>query len=148
VARDSTVERRILGNGDLEVSVLGLGCLSFSDYYGTVDAVGVEEARGLIDRPAALDVTLLDTAAMWGRSEALVGYAVKGGQDDWVIASKFSIVFDDRDRANGMALLRMRSWMIRPAASMTRPAVDLHRCEADPVADKRPSAEHVNAGAN
>jgi len=41
-------------------SALGLGCLSFSDYYGAAEAVGVVAARDLIDHAVALGVTLLD----------------------------------------------------------------------------------------
>ncbi len=95
------MKTRTLGTGGLQVSALGLGCLSFSDYYGATGAVGAEEARRLIDQAAALGVTLLDTAAMYGRSEALVGYAVKERQNDWVIATKFGMLLDDRGRATG-----------------------------------------------
>ena len=93
------METRILGTGGLRVSALGLGCLSFSDYYGAAGAVGAEDARRLIDQAAALGVTLLDTAAMYGRSEAFVGYAVKGRRNAWVIATKFGMLLDDRGRA-------------------------------------------------
>ena len=95
------MKTRTLGTGGLQVSALGLGCLSFSDYYGATGAVGAEEARRLIDHAAALGVTLLDTAAMYGRSEALVSYAVKERQNDWVIATKFGMLLDDRGRATG-----------------------------------------------
>lgn len=95
------METRSLGTSGLQVSALGLGCLSLSDYYGAAGAVVADDARRLIDRAGALGVTLLDTAAMYGRSETLVGYAVKGCRSEWVIATKFGIILDDRGRAIG-----------------------------------------------
>ena len=95
------METRSLGKSGLQVSALGLGCLSFSDYYGAAGAVGARDARRLIDHARGLGVTLLDTAAMYGPSETLVGYAVKGRRSDWVIATKFGMILDNGGRATG-----------------------------------------------
>jgi aryl-alcohol dehydrogenase-like predicted oxidoreductase len=102
------VETRSLGKSGLQVSALGLGCLSFSDYYGAAGAVGARDARRLIDHARGLGVTLLDTAAMYGPSETLVGYAVKGRRSDWVIATKFGMILDNSGRATGTDASRLR----------------------------------------
>ncbi|MCI3220690.1 aldo/keto reductase [Streptomyces sp. NP-1717] len=79
--------------GDLKVSPLGLGCMGMSAFYGTTD-----EAEGIrtIQRALELGVTFLDTAQVYGplTNESLVGRAVKGHRDEYVIATKFNLRMD------------------------------------------------------
>ncbi|MEU6841862.1 aldo/keto reductase [Streptomyces sp. NPDC046716] len=79
---------------DLTVSPLGLGCMGMSAFYGTTD-----EAEGIrtIQRALELGVTFLDTAQIYGplTNESLVGRAVKGHRDEYVIATKFNLRMDD-----------------------------------------------------
>ena len=86
MADDEAVPTRKLGK--VEVSAIGLGCMSFSGVYGPSDD---EQAIGVIQ--AALDrgITLLDTADMygWGHNEELVGRAIKGRRQQVVLATKF-----------------------------------------------------------
>ncbi|MCW2774281.1 MAG: aldo/keto reductase, partial [Nocardioides sp.] len=67
------METRTLGAG-LEVSAIGLGCMSMSGTYGTDfdDA----ESRATLHRAVDLGVTLFDTADVYGpfANEALVGH--------------------------------------------------------------------------
>ncbi|NEA43613.1 aldo/keto reductase [Streptomyces sp. SID11385] len=80
--------------GDLEVSPLGLGCMGMSAFYGTADEKeGIETIR----RARELGVNFLDTAQMYGplTNESLVGRAVKGHRDEYVIATKFNLRMDD-----------------------------------------------------
>jgi aryl-alcohol dehydrogenase-like predicted oxidoreductase len=85
------VEQRTLGTQGLEVSALGLGCMGMSDFYGTAEERDEREAIATIDRAAELGVTMLDTADMYGpfTNEALVGKALIGRRDQYVIATKF-----------------------------------------------------------
>ncbi|MFJ5088817.1 aldo/keto reductase [Streptomyces sp. NPDC088674] len=80
--------------GDLEVSPLGLGCMGMSAFYGTTDE---KEGIETIHRALELGVDFLDTAQMYGplTNESLVGRAVKGHRDDYVIATKFNLRMDD-----------------------------------------------------
>ena len=81
------MERRKLGS--LEVSALGLGCMGMSAFYGSADEA---EAIATIRRALELGIGFLDTAQLYGpmTNEELVGRAVKGRRDDYVIATKFS----------------------------------------------------------
>lgn len=82
---------RPLGDSDLLVSAVGLGCNNVGR-----PGAATEDQRGT-DRVlhAAIDhgITLLDTAEMYGyehgRSEAMMGAALVGRRDKVVIASKF-----------------------------------------------------------
>ena len=82
------METRKLGNEGLEVSELGLGCMGMSEFYGTADE---GEAIATIDHALELGVTFLDTADMYGpfTNEELVGKAIAGRRDEFVIATKF-----------------------------------------------------------
>ena len=83
------MERRTLGQG-LEVSALGLGCMGMSAFYGSTDE---DEAVATIQRTLDLGIDFLDTAEMYGpfENEKLVGKAVAGRRDEYVIATKFGV---------------------------------------------------------
>ncbi|MFH9399541.1 aldo/keto reductase [Streptomyces sp. NPDC017638] len=86
------MEKRSLGT--LRVSALGLGCMGMSAFYGSADrAEGIATIRRALD----LGIDFLDTAQMYGplTNESLVGEAVKGHRDEYVIATKFNYRMDD-----------------------------------------------------
>jgi aryl-alcohol dehydrogenase-like predicted oxidoreductase len=83
------METRRLGRGGPVVGAIGLGAMGFAGFYGPSD-----DAGGVLAIRRALDVgiTLIDTAEAYGggRSEELVGTAVRGRRDEAVIATKAS----------------------------------------------------------
>jgi aryl-alcohol dehydrogenase-like predicted oxidoreductase len=80
------MEQRRLG--DLTVSAEGLGCMGMSFAYGTTDEA---ESIATIHRARELGINFLDTAEVYGpyKNEELVGKAIAGQRDDYVIATKF-----------------------------------------------------------
>lgn len=92
------MERRILGQG-LEVSKLGLGCMSISGAYGP--RLSQAEASRLLRSAFDMGVTFFDTAEMYGpyTSEELVGAALEPIRDEVVIATKFGFRIEPKTGA-------------------------------------------------
>jgi aryl-alcohol dehydrogenase-like predicted oxidoreductase len=81
------MQYRQLGQG-LRVSAIGLGCSGMSADYGVPDDV---ESIATIHRCVDLGITMLDTSDAYaaGVNEELVGQAIKGKRDKFLITSKF-----------------------------------------------------------
>src|SRR5256885_16247062 len=82
---------RKLGKNGLNVSAIGLGCMSMSQAYGARDD---EESIRAIHRALELGVTFFDTAAIYGEghNETLVGRALGARRKDGVLATKCGII--------------------------------------------------------
>ncbi len=83
------MQKRKLGNCNLEVSAIGLGCMGMSFGYGP--AMDKEEAISLIRSAVERGVTFFDTAEVYGplTNEELVGEALAPFREQVVIATKF-----------------------------------------------------------
>src|SRR6202142_1241768 len=86
------MQKRKLGN--LEVSAIGLGCMSMSFGYGP--AGDRQEMISLIRSAVEQGVTFFDTAEVYGpfTNEELVGEAVAPFRQRVVIATKFGFKLD------------------------------------------------------
>ena len=84
------MQQRRLGSQGLEVSQLGLGCMSMSEFYGPRDDA---ESVATLHRALDLGVTFFDTANAYGPylNEGLVGRALGDRRDRVVLATKFGI---------------------------------------------------------
>ena len=88
------MQKRKLGNSNLEVSALGLGCMGLSFGYGP--AVDKNDAISLIRAAVDRGVTFFDTAEAYGpfANEEVVGEALAPFRDQVVIATKFGFTFE------------------------------------------------------
>jgi aryl-alcohol dehydrogenase-like predicted oxidoreductase len=94
------MQKRKLGNSNLEVSALGLGCMGLNFAYG--QALDRQSAIALIRAAFDLGVTFFDTAEAYGpfTNEEIVGEALAPIRDKVVIATKFG--FKDGNSAAGL----------------------------------------------
>ena len=94
------MQKRKLGNGGLEVSAIGLGCMGLSFAYGP--ALEKQSAISLLRSAFDNGVTFFDTAEAYGpfANEELLGEALAPIRDQVVIATKFG--FKDGQPPTGM----------------------------------------------
>jgi aryl-alcohol dehydrogenase-like predicted oxidoreductase len=96
------MQRRTLGNGNLEVSAIGLGCMGMSFGYGP--AADKQEMIALIRTAVERGVTFFDTAEAYGpyTNEELAGEALAPVREQVVIATKFGFDFDSDGQQRGL----------------------------------------------
>ncbi|MEU8176386.1 aldo/keto reductase [Microbispora hainanensis] len=109
---------RRLGDSGLVVSALGLGANNFGR------RIDIDATRAVVDAALDAGVTLIDTADIYGESEAYLGEVLKGRRDQVVIATKFG---GDVGGANGP------DWGARASRRYVRLAVErsLRRLKTD-----------------
>src|SRR6266516_420956 len=97
------MQKRTLGNSNLEVSALGLGCMGMSFAYGP--AADKQEMISLIRSAVERGITLFDTAESYGPfvNKELVGEALAPLRDQVVIATKFGFNFGPKGERLGLS---------------------------------------------
>ncbi|NII55946.1 aldo/keto reductase [Luteibacter sp. SG786] len=87
---------RKLGKHGPEVSILGLGCMGMSEFYGAGDE---KESVATLERALELGITFWDTSDAYGphTNEELLGRTLQGRRDKVFLATKFGIVRDPND---------------------------------------------------
>jgi aryl-alcohol dehydrogenase-like predicted oxidoreductase len=97
------MQKRRLGNSDLEVSAIGLGCMGISSGLGP--AADHQQGIAVIQAAVERGVTFFDTAEVYGPfvNEELVGEALAPFRDQVVIATKFGFRFDQEGRQVGLS---------------------------------------------
>lgn len=95
------MEYRQLGKDGPTVSIVGLGCMGMSEFYGPSDE---RESLSTIERALDLGINFLDTADVYGRgaNEELVGRAIHGRRNEVILATKFANMRDSEGRFVGI----------------------------------------------
>lgn len=90
-----------LGNSSLEISVIGLGCMGMSEFYGSAQEA---ESISTLHRAIELGVNFFDTADMYGpwTNEMLVGKAIADRRDKVVLATKFGVMRNEKGEYLGI----------------------------------------------
>lgn len=112
------MRKRRLGNGNLEVSEIGLGCMGMSWSYGPPK--GKQEMIALIRSAVDKGVTFFDTAEVYGPllNEELVGEALEPFRGSVLIATKFGWQPNPGD-SNRWSALNSRPEHIKKAAEQS-----------------------------
>ncbi|MFF4776374.1 aldo/keto reductase [Microtetraspora fusca] len=109
---------RRLGDSGLVVSEVGLGANNFGR------RIDIDATRAVVDAALDVGITLIDTADIYGESEAFLGEVLQGRRDEVVLATKFG---GDTQGANGP------DWGARASRRYIRKAVErsLRRLRTD-----------------
>jgi aryl-alcohol dehydrogenase-like predicted oxidoreductase len=137
------MQKRKLGNGNLEVSALGLGCMGMNFSYKPFPSR--EESIALLRSAVELGITFFDTAEVYGpfNNEELVGEGLAPFREQVVIATKFGIDINP-DGSRGPKQVNSQPEHIKQAVegSLKRLKIDVidllyqHRVDPDvPIED-------------
>ncbi len=109
------MQKRKLGKSNLEVSVLGLGCMGMSFSYGPPK--DKQEMTSLLRAAVERGITFFDTAEVYGPylNEELVGEALAPFRKEVVIATKFGFDLSGSDNRPGAPPVSSRPEQIRRA---------------------------------
>lgn len=79
------MERRVLGDGGLQVPAVGMGTWRTFDVR---DRAGIERSRAVVDAALAAGATLFDSSPMYGAAEDVLAAALGGRRDQALVATK------------------------------------------------------------
>lgn len=99
------MQKRKLGNSDLEITPIGLGAWAMGggDWAYGWGPQDNQESIDAIHRALDLGINWIDTAAVYGlgRSEQVVGHAIKGLSEKPYIFTKCELVWDEEGNITG-----------------------------------------------
>ena len=142
------MEYRVLGKTGLKVSSVGVGCWQMggvageSGWTGTTD----EESIATIHHAESLGVNLLDSAETYGagHSEEVMGKALKGRRDRFIVATKFRPIVDDPDEEKArQRLLEACEGSLR---RLQTDYIDIYQLHAVPHENTMPAVMDTLAG--
>lgn len=124
---------RTLGKSGLRVSVVGVGTWQFGGEWGR--NYDQAEATAILRRAKELGINLIDTAECYGDhlSESLIGEAIRGERDAWILATKFGHLFHNpferTDRFRGEDVVRQLELSLK---ALGTDYVDLYQFHSGP----------------
>lgn len=119
---------RTLGKTGLNVSVIGIGTWQFGGEWGKT--FSQQEVDAILGRAGELGINLLDTAECYGDhlSERLVGRAIAGRRDEWIVATKFGHRYHDPfERSQQWSAAEVAEQLDASLAALETDYVDLYQ---------------------
>lgn len=125
------MEYRILGGSGLKVSALSFGTGTFGgqgEFFQAWGQTDVEEARRLLDICFEAGINLFDTANIYsrGRSEEVLGEALKGKRDKALISTKATFAMDDGPNDKGSSRYHLRNQLETSLRRLQTDYVDIY----------------------
>ncbi len=134
------MEYRTLGKTGLKVTSVGVGCWQMGGLVGSSGWTGTtdEESIATIHRAQDIGVNLLDTAEGYGQghSEEVLGKALQGRRDRFIIATKVRPITDDPD--TGRARTRILDACEGSLRRMQTDHIDVYQLHAVPHENTMP----------
>lgn len=120
------MQTRKLGNSNLEVSAIGLGCMGLN--YAYSQTLDKQESISLLQAAVEKGITFFDTVEMYGlfTNEELVGEALKPYRNRVVIATKFGIKLQEGKQVQDSHPSRIRESVEGSLKRLQTDAIDLY----------------------
>ena len=132
-----------LGNTGLKVSRLCVGCMSFGgpSSKGFEWTLGYDDSKKIIKKAIDLGINFFDTADVYsdGKSEQIVGKALKGRREEVVLATKVGLPTGEGPDERGLGRKHVMRNLKRSLANLQTDRVDLyqiHRWDYDTAIDE------------
>jgi aryl-alcohol dehydrogenase (NADP+) len=122
-----------LGSTGLKVSTLCIGCMSFGgpgpDARGFGWTVDYDDSKKIIDRAIDLGINFFDTADVYsdGKSEQIVGRALKGRRNQVVLATKVGLPTGKGPDDRGLGRKHVRRNLKRSLDNLQTDRIDLYQ---------------------
>jgi len=120
-----------LGSTNLKVSRLCIGCMSFGgpDAPGFEWTLGYDDSKKIINRALDLGINFFDTADVYsnGKSEQIVGKALKGTRNQIVLATKVGLPTGDGPDERGLGRKHVKRNLKRSLANLGTDRIDLYQ---------------------
>jgi len=119
---------RRLGKTNISVSVIGIRTWQFGGEWGKI--FEQVEVNAMLEKVKELGVNLIDTAECYGDhlSEKLIGQAVKGQREKWIIATKFGHRFKPNfERDNLFEPAQIQEQLEESLRSLKTDYIDLYQ---------------------
>ena len=119
---------RTLGKTDLRVSVIGIGTWQYGGEWGK--DFSEAEVREILSAGRDLGLNLIDTAECYGdhTSESLIGAAISGQRDKWILATKFGHQFHSHlNRTDKRTPADMKAQLDASLRSLRTDYIDLYQ---------------------
>lgn len=134
------MNKRTLGQSGIEISSIGLGT-NYVGGHNLYENVDENEGVRLVQQAIDLGVTHIDTADAYGfgRSEELVGKAIKGRRDEVVLATKGGIQFGEHGTGPNNTAAYLRAALERSLKRLDVEVIDLyyiHRHDGETPAEE------------
>ncbi len=117
------MKQRRLGNSELEVSEIGLGCNNF----GYVKALDVNQTRRIVHRAFDCGINFLDTSDSYGHSEEFLGQVLGSHRSRVVLATKFGSQLDTEGKKKGASQRYIFSAVEASLARLKTDWIDLYQ---------------------
>lgn len=119
---------RTLGSTGMKVSVIGLGTWQLGGEWGR--SFQPAEVRAIFEAARQHGITLVDTAECYGDhlSERLVGEAIRGDRDRWIVATKFGHRFTSPfEREQEWSVAQVQVQLEQSLAALDIDRIDLYQ---------------------
>lgn len=117
------MNKRRLGNSELEVSEIGLGCNNF----GYVKALDVHETRRIVHRAFDCGINFFDTSDSYGHSEEFLGQILGNHRPRVILATKFGSQLDSEGKKKGASRTYILSAVDATLSRLKTDWIDLYQ---------------------